>query len=200
MSVYVSCHASTKETQTYHVRFKGSNRVHDWVDILPESLWVNLTTLLSNGGSAWRLGGVTFHPIECPKQVDDFNFVGEHVKLIHHVPQQNNNIRTTAKKVAEEPVFGCLGPISHVVGVLNHPGDGVHVGSGEFVTLLPLICQGSGSGRTRIGRRMLRWELQRRLLHCQWQGSWSDWCRCLAGWRRWQQGNGARDGRFDLQE
>jgi hypothetical protein len=71
--------------------------------------------------------------------VDNFNFLGEHVKLIHHVPQQNNKIRTTSKKVTEEPVFGCLRPISHVVGVLNHPGDGVHVGSGDFVTLLPLL-------------------------------------------------------------
>ena len=160
MSVNVSCHAITKETQTYHVGFKRSNRVDDWVDILSESLWVDLMTLLSNGGSAWRLGGVTFHPIKCPKQVDDFNFVGEHVKFIHHVPQKNNNVRTTAKKVAEEPVFGCLGPISPVVGVLNHRGDGVHVGSGEFVTLLPLIRQGSRCGRTRIGRRVLRWGLR----------------------------------------
>jgi hypothetical protein len=49
---------------------------------------------------------------------------------------------------------------------LNHRGDGVHVGSGEFVALLPLIHRGSRCGRTRIGRRVLRWGLRRGLLHC----------------------------------
>ena len=130
MNVDVVCHTSTKQTQTHHVRFKRSNRIHDWVNILAESLRVYLTTRLSNGGSAWRLGGVALHPVKCPKLVDDFNFMGEHVKCLHHVPKKHNNVRTTAKKVAEEPVLGCLGAISHVVGVLNLRGDGVDVGSG----------------------------------------------------------------------
>jgi hypothetical protein len=62
--------------------------------------------------------------------------------------------------------LSCLDLISPVVGVFNVHGNGVHVGSGEFVTLLPLILLGSGWGCTRIGRRVLRWGLWRGLLYC----------------------------------
>ena len=104
--------------------------MHAWMNILAERLWVYLMTWLSNGGSAWRLGEVALHPVKCPKQVDDFNFMGEHLKLLHHAPKKHYDLRTTAKKIAEESFLGCLGAISHVVGVLNLRGDGVDVGSG----------------------------------------------------------------------
>ena len=139
MTVDVACHTSTKQTQSHHVWFKRSNHIHDCVNILAESLRVYLTTPLSNGGSAWRLGGVALPPVKFPKQVGDFNLVGEHIKCLHHVPKKNNNVHTTAKKVVEEPVLGGIGVISHVVGVLNLCGDGVEIGSGEFVTLLLLV-------------------------------------------------------------
>ena len=72
---------------------------YNWINILSESLWVDLMTLLSNSGSAWRLSGVAFHPVKFPKQVDDFNFMGEHIKLLHHVPKNHNDVCTTAKKM-----------------------------------------------------------------------------------------------------
>jgi hypothetical protein len=109
------------------------------VNILAESLWVYFTTRLSNGGSVWRLGGVALHPVKCPKQVDDFNFMGEHIKCLHHVQKKHDDAHTIAEIIAKELVLGCLDAISHVVGVLDLSGDGIDIGSGEFVTLLPLI-------------------------------------------------------------
>ena len=75
----------------------------------------------------------------------------------------------------EEPVLGCLGVISHVVGVLDLSSNGVNIGRGEFVTLLLLIQRGSRcSGRASSSTRtMMRGQGQGwGPFHCKWECNW----------------------------
>ena len=53
--------------------------------------------------------------------------------------KEHDDVCTTAKKITEESGLGCLGAISHVVCVLDLSGDGVDIGSFEYITLLLLI-------------------------------------------------------------
>jgi len=97
------------------------------LDILAKSLWVHFVARFSNSSSGWWFGGITLQPVECPQQVDSLYFIQEQVKSLHHMPEDDYKMSTTAKIIVKKTIFGIFWAKCHARIVVDGSGNAVDI-------------------------------------------------------------------------